>query len=163
MLSVLRADIDRRLSLALPFGLFERVLHTNSATRIIQESTRLESLNDLLTQAGVEKEVYADFVDPTFELLQELASLVTEGKIDKAEGRLLEAFNDPEIGNAVIMHFRVGYFFPLHMVCSVSSYPPLGTSALYWKRPSLLPHAFEICLMSTYRHIATNNPFRYSS
>ena len=63
----------------------------------------------------MDKEVYADFVDPTFELLQLLARLVAEGKIDGAEKKLEESFNDPEIGNAVIMHFRVRLQFPLSL------------------------------------------------
>lgn len=73
----------------------------------MQECSRLESLNDLLTQSGVDKDVYGDFVDPTFELLQELARIVQAGDMNKAERRLLEAFNEGEVGNAVIMHFRV--------------------------------------------------------
>lgn len=84
------------------------MLYSRDPTRIIQESSRLELLNDMLTQAGVEKDVYMDFVDPTFQLMQQLARLLSENDFQSAETRLLEAFNDPEIGNAIIMHFRVG-------------------------------------------------------
>ena len=95
------------LCAALPFGLLERILYSRDPSRIIQESSRLELLNDMLTQVGVEKEVYADFVDPTFTLMQDLARLLSEDKFSDAESKLLQAFNDPEIGNAIIMHFRV--------------------------------------------------------
>ena len=74
----------------------------------------------------MEKEVYADFVDPTFTLLQDLARMVTEGKIEEAHVELLKAFNDPEVGNAVIMHFRVRLSKPAkRLICIVyfTSYP----------------------------------------
>ena len=80
---------------------------TNSVERIVQETSRLEAFNTLLEQSGVDKDVYVDFVDPTFELLHQLASLMAEGKGTEAEHLLLQKFNKHEVGNAVIMHFRV--------------------------------------------------------
>lgn len=112
---------------ALPFGLFERLLATNSVERIVQETSRLEAFNTLLEQSGVEKDVYVDFVDPTFELLHQLASLVAEGKGAEAEKLLLQKFNEHEVGNAVIMHFRVSL---LLLFTANHLRPCLVTSAL---------------------------------
>ena len=78
----------------------------------MQETSRLEAFNTLLEQSGVDKDVYADFVDPTFELLHQLASLVAEDRGAEAEQLLLQRFNEHEVGNAVIMHFRVSLSAP---------------------------------------------------
>lgn len=67
---------------------------TNSAERIVQETSRLEAFNKLFEQSDVNKDVYVDFVDPTFELLRQLESLVVEGKVTEAEKLLLEKFNE---------------------------------------------------------------------
>ena len=95
---------------ALPFGLFERLLALNNAERIVEETSRLEAFNNYLEQSGVDKAVYADFVDPTFTLLNQLASLVADGKVSEAETYLWSQFNEAEVGNAIIMHFRVSPF-----------------------------------------------------
>ena len=112
---------------ALPFGLLERILYSRDPSRIVQESSRLELLNDLLTQSGLDKAVFEDFVQPTFALMQDLARLLSENTFDGAQIRLVEAFNDPEIGNAIIMHFRVWLYLDTYVMTLC------GNGYTFWK------------------------------
>lgn len=60
-------------------------------------------MNNLLNTVGMKADVYEDFVDPTFELLQELSQKVpiTDGGAD-----LLEKFNSFDLCASIITHFR---------------------------------------------------------
>lgn len=92
---------------ALAFGYFETLLRSGNRGRILEEQTRLKSLNNLLNRVGFDKDVYEDFFDETFNLLGELASL-TPAPV--AASTLLERFNDDAVSSAIITHFRVCTF-----------------------------------------------------
>lgn len=71
---------------------------------MLEQQTRLKSLNNLLTRVGFEKELFEDFADETFKLLSQLASLAPA---PIAASALLKSFNNDEISSAIITHFRV--------------------------------------------------------
>ena len=89
---------------ALAFGYFESLLRSPNRNRIDQESARLRSLNNALTLAGFNKDMYMDFVCVTLDLLELLAE-----RLPYHDGRqeLLKHFNDEAQCSAIIQHFRV--------------------------------------------------------
>lgn len=92
-------------SAALAYAYFETLVRTGSRSRILEEKTRLWSLNNLLKRTGFDQMLYEDFVTVTLNLLTELASL---NPAPVAAATLLERFNDVEVSSAIITHFRVG-------------------------------------------------------
>ena len=68
------------------------------------EESRLTSLNELLNQAGFGEDLYSDWVEETFLLLRECAESLGS---DDGGVALAAKFNDPDIGAAIIQHFRV--------------------------------------------------------
>ncbi len=90
---------------AIAFSYFETLAQVGDRNRVLEEQTRLRSLNNLLNRAGFESHLYEDYVDVTLELLGELAGLVPS---TAAAARVEEKFNDPDVANAVIAHIRVG-------------------------------------------------------
>lgn len=68
------------------------------------EETRLKSLNNLLNSLGFQEHLYEDFVESTLDLLRQISASIPNQDDDAA---LLAAFNDPEISNGIITHFRV--------------------------------------------------------
>ncbi|KAI9799306.1 MAG: hypothetical protein M1825_004799 [Sarcosagium campestre] len=89
---------------ALAFTYFETLRRTGDRNRILGEEARMLSLNNLLKTVGFEEHVYEDFVEETIDLLRFIASsLFTE--FDDAA--LLAKFNDVNVSNAVITHFRL--------------------------------------------------------
>lgn len=90
--------------IAIAFSYFETLLRIGDKARILEELTRLRSLNNLLNQAGFAEHLYEDFVAETLNLLSEIAySLPASGD----DAGLLKAFNDAGISSAIITHFRV--------------------------------------------------------
>ncbi|KAI9784256.1 MAG: hypothetical protein M1816_000928 [Peltula sp. TS41687] len=89
---------------ALAFGYFETLIRNGGRSRILEEQTRLKSLNNLLNRVGFDKDLYEDFVDETFHLLRELASLLPS---PDAASILLQRFNSDEVSSAIITHFRL--------------------------------------------------------
>ncbi|KAL8952220.1 MAG: hypothetical protein Q9222_001876 [Ikaeria aurantiellina] len=89
---------------ALAFGYCEALLQSADPQRVLAEVARLESLNTVLNAAGYEATIYEDFVEETLQLLKRIA----DGFPDQdGSTALLDSFNDREICNAIIMHFRL--------------------------------------------------------
>ncbi|KAI9791331.1 MAG: hypothetical protein M1833_001556 [Piccolia ochrophora] len=89
---------------ALAFGYFETLQRTGDKNRILEEEARLKSLNNLLNNVGFHEHVYEDFVDETVKLLRTIACSTQPNVVDS---ELLERFNDSEVSNAIITHFRL--------------------------------------------------------
>ncbi|KAI9842979.1 MAG: hypothetical protein M1837_006716 [Sclerophora amabilis] len=89
---------------AIAFSYFEILQQIGDKDRIHQEMTRLRSLNNLLNTVGFQEHLYEDFVEETITLLRTLAESVSASADDT---NLLEKFNDSEISNAIITHFRL--------------------------------------------------------
>ena len=64
----------------------------------------MRSLNNLLNTAGFQEHLYEDFVDETINLLRYLAASVPAAPEDSV---LVDKFNDPDVSNAIITHFRL--------------------------------------------------------
>ncbi|KAL8906410.1 MAG: hypothetical protein Q9207_002071, partial [Kuettlingeria erythrocarpa] len=68
------------------------------------EIARLTSLNNLLDATGYPRHTCMDFVDETMQLLKQIAD---DPPNHDREAALLSNFNNPEVCNGIIMHFRV--------------------------------------------------------
>lgn len=89
---------------ALAFGFLEALLHAKDRTVIDQERARLDSLNETLDAAGLDKDLYEDFTQTTFDLLEAIAERLP----CRDDGQdLLARFNDDGVSSAIITHFRV--------------------------------------------------------
>lgn len=89
---------------ALAFGYFEALVRSADPLAPMAEIARLTSLNNLLDSMGYQDDIYVDFVDETMQLLKRIAS----GALNHdREAALLSSFNDPDVCNGIIMHFRV--------------------------------------------------------
>lgn len=89
---------------ALAFGYFEALLNSTDRDAIARESARLKSYNNLLNVVGYDPDLYSDFVQETFNLLDLIAASV--GSTDSEE-KLVASFNDDGISSSIITHFRV--------------------------------------------------------
>jgi ubiquitin thioesterase protein OTUB1 len=78
---------------------------------------RLQSMNNLLNGVGFVQDIYEDFAEQAFELLQTLAASVRamDGRADRI---LLETFNDYGISMAIVTYFKVctAWLICLHRV-----------------------------------------------
>ncbi|KAK4156760.1 peptidase C65 Otubain-domain-containing protein [Chaetomidium leptoderma] len=91
---------------AIGFGYFETLVKSGSKARIDAETQRLGELSSFIENiGGFSSYVFQDFVDETLGLLQKLAGLV--GHQEQAMAELQEAFNNAEISNSVMYHFRM--------------------------------------------------------
>jgi ubiquitin thioesterase protein OTUB1 len=84
-------------------------LRLGDRNRIIAEETRLKSLNNLLNSLGFQEHLYEDFVETTLDLLRQISASIP---VQDDGAALLAAFNEPEISNGIITHFRVGRNLP---------------------------------------------------
>ncbi|KAI9670718.1 MAG: hypothetical protein M1817_003828 [Caeruleum heppii] len=89
---------------AVAFSYFETLLRLGDKHRILDEETRLKSLNNLLSSFGYEEHLYEDFVEETVTLLKLLANSVPS---EPCHSMLLQQFNDPGVSSAIITHFRL--------------------------------------------------------
>jgi len=91
---------------AIVFGYMETLIKGGSKAHFDAERQRIEQLNSLLeTIGGFSAYMCQDFVDETLALMQKLADHV--GNRELAMTELREAFNTPDISNAVLYHFRL--------------------------------------------------------
>lgn len=95
---------ETELSQALAFGFFEALLNSTDRDAIARETARLKSYNNLLNVVGYEPDLYMDFVQETFDLLEQMAA-----NVESADGveKLVAHFNDDGISSSIITHFRV--------------------------------------------------------
>ena len=92
------------ISKALAFGFLEALLHAKDRAVIDGERARLESLNRMLDDAGHSRDLYEDFTQTTFDLLDAVAERLP----CRDDGQdLLERFNEDGVSSAIITHFRV--------------------------------------------------------
>ncbi|KAI9817682.1 MAG: hypothetical protein M1832_004576 [Thelocarpon impressellum] len=89
---------------AIAFGYFETLQRVGDRARVLEEETRLRSLNNLLNTAGFEEHLYDVFVDETVALLRVVAASIPAPPGDTV---LLDRFNEPDVSNAVVTHFRL--------------------------------------------------------
>lgn len=97
-------DVQLNIIPAIAFCYFETLLRLGDRHKIMAEETRLKSLNNLLNSLGFQEHLYEDFVESTLDLLRQISASIPNQDDDAA---LLAAFNDPEISNGIITHFRV--------------------------------------------------------
>ncbi|KAK0737442.1 peptidase C65 Otubain-domain-containing protein [Apiosordaria backusii] len=91
---------------AIAFGYFETLVNGGNKDQIVAERLRLEGLNSYIeTQGGHSSYVYTDFVEETLFLLDRVAALI--GNHEQAMAEVYSSFNDPEIANAIMYHFRL--------------------------------------------------------
>lgn len=74
------------------------------ANRFAEEEARLRSLSNVLNAAGFDSMLYEDFADMLFDTMRKVAAGLQDGT---AEDILFASFNDDEVQNYVITHFRV--------------------------------------------------------
>lgn len=101
-------DIQLNIIQAIAFCYFETLLRLGDRHKIIAEETRLKSLNNLLNSLGFQEHLYEDFVESTLDLLRQISASIP---VQDDDATLLAAFNDPEISNGIITHFRVSQHF----------------------------------------------------
>ncbi|KAK3383514.1 peptidase C65 Otubain-domain-containing protein [Lasiosphaeria ovina] len=91
---------------AIGFGYFETLIKSGNKALIESEKQRLETLNDFIeTVGGLSAFVFQDMADETIELLQKIAGAI--GNREKAMAELTEAFNNGDISNSIMYHFRL--------------------------------------------------------
>ncbi|KAH6724785.1 peptidase C65 Otubain-domain-containing protein [Leptodontidium sp. 2 PMI_412] len=89
------------------YAYFETLLRLRDKDQLEGEIARMISLNNLLiTVGGFDSWMFEDMVEETTDLLKCIADLV-ETSPREAENLLLERFNNKEISNAIVYHFRL--------------------------------------------------------
>ncbi|KAF5867892.1 putative ubiquitin thioesterase protein [Botrytis fragariae] len=89
------------------FSYFETLLRMRNRGQVEEELARILSLNSLLTTAGgFDAWIFEDMVEETTTLLRDMADLM-DTSIQAAESLILDRFNDSEISNAIVYHFRL--------------------------------------------------------
>ncbi|KAI9716142.1 MAG: hypothetical protein M1812_005570 [Candelaria pacifica] len=89
---------------AIAFSYFETLVRLQDKERIQIEEARLKSLDNLLRSVGWEEHAYEGFVEETILLLKSIAASIP---VTDGGAALLNSFNDPNISNAIITHFRL--------------------------------------------------------
>lgn len=89
------------------FSYFETLLRLQNKAQLEEEVARMTSLNNFLTTVGgFEAWLFEDMVEETTNLLKDMASLIQTSPQEAAE-LLTERFNNPEVSNAIVYHFRL--------------------------------------------------------
>lgn len=90
------------------FGYFEILLKSGDPNRIGMEYARVSSLNNLMNLAGLESYIYEDFAEATSSLFMQISG---SPAIDRPYdiSPVVNAFNNPDISNAIITHFKVSF------------------------------------------------------
>jgi ubiquitin thioesterase protein OTUB1 len=91
-------------SAAIAFSYFETLLRIGDKGRIMGELARLKSANQLIVSSGVPLDIFEDFAQETFELLEKCADSVPTVRDDTA---ILGPFNSEDVSSSIITHFRV--------------------------------------------------------
>ncbi|KAJ5299665.1 hypothetical protein N7476_011222 [Penicillium atrosanguineum] len=90
---------------AVTFGYFETLYALRDPMRVQREMSRIESLNTLLVQVGLDPTLYEIFVDATEDAFAQTLAAIQNGEQD--ETYLVNAFNDEFNSNSIITHFRL--------------------------------------------------------
>lgn len=92
---------------ALAFGYFERILHAPDAELAVTSAiSSIESTPPLLEAAGFQPLVFEDFYETFLSLVKRILAPDENGKV-LTPAALLEAFNDPEISNSIVVYLRM--------------------------------------------------------
>ncbi|TVY30295.1 Ubiquitin thioesterase, partial [Lachnellula hyalina] len=92
---------------AVGFSYFETLLRLQNKTQLESEVARMTSLNNYLsTVGGFEAWLFEDMVEETTNLLKDMANLIQTSPQGAAD-LLFQRFNNPEISNAIVYHFRL--------------------------------------------------------
>ncbi|KAL8975387.1 MAG: hypothetical protein Q9197_000368 [Variospora fuerteventurae] len=126
---------------ALAFGYFEALVHSADPQAPLAQVARLTSLNNLLDSVGYQRDIYEDFSHETIQLLRQIASTTPDHHDGAA---LLSSFNDPDVCNGIIMHFRL--ITSAWMKTRPQSFVPfmVGLSIDQYCGANIEPHAVEI-------------------
>lgn len=89
---------------AIAFTYFETLIRLGDANRFEDEKARLMSMNNLLNSVGFQEDIYIEFADECFGLLQKLAVSLRDGT---AANALLDTFNDLSESMAIITYFKL--------------------------------------------------------
>jgi ubiquitin thioesterase protein OTUB1 len=82
------------------------MLRAGDVHKFEDEEARLTSMHNLLNHVGFSEDIYEDFVEEAFGLLQKLANSM--GAMDGAVADiLLQTFNDYGTAMAIITYFKV--------------------------------------------------------
>ncbi|KAK4189800.1 peptidase C65 Otubain-domain-containing protein [Podospora australis] len=91
---------------AVAFGYFELLIKAGRKEQLVSEKVRLESLNGLIeATTGLSPYVFENFVEETTALLARMSEIMHNPQQAMAE--LYQAFNNPEVSNSVMYHFRL--------------------------------------------------------
>ncbi|OCH88935.1 cysteine proteinase [Obba rivulosa] len=92
---------------SLAFGYFERILHAPDAELAVMSAiSSIESTPPLLEAAGFQPLVFEDFYETFLSLVKRILTPDENGKV-LTPAALLEAFNDPEISNSIVVYLRL--------------------------------------------------------
>ncbi|KAI0772483.1 cysteine proteinase [Trametes elegans] len=92
---------------SLAFAYIERILNaTEPALAVISAISVLESTQSKLEQVGFQSLVFEDFYDAFVRLIRGVVEPLEDGRLLTANS-LLEAFNELEVSNSVVMYLRL--------------------------------------------------------
>ena len=91
---------------AIAFTYFEALLHVGDVSKLDHEKGRLNSLGNLLSNIGYSRDIWIDFAEEAFELLDKLANSL-RNMDGQAETILLRTFNDMNESMAIITYVKV--------------------------------------------------------
>ena len=92
---------------AIAFTYFEALLHTGDVSRLDHEKGRLDSLGNMLENIGYSRDIWIDFAEEAFELLDKFANSLRTMD-GQAENILLRTFNNMNESMAIITYVKVG-------------------------------------------------------
>jgi ubiquitin thioesterase protein OTUB1 len=92
---------------AIAFTYFEALLRVGDVNKLDHEKGRLDSLGNMLANIGYSRDIWIDFAEEAFELLDKLANSL-RAMDGQAENILLRTFNDMNESMAIITYVKVG-------------------------------------------------------
>jgi ubiquitin thioesterase protein OTUB1 len=87
------------------FCYFETLVRTAEPYKFREEVTRLKSFNNIMNAAGFDEDLYVDFADEAYGLLEGLAGV----SADVGLATLLEAFNVTDRSMSIITYLKVSH------------------------------------------------------
>lgn len=91
---------------AVAFCYFDTLVRTAEPYKFQEEVARLKSFRNVLNEAGFEEDLYTDFAEDVYELLETLAS----APVDSGLATVLEAFNDEHRSMSIFTFLKVRLF-----------------------------------------------------
>ncbi|KIW07895.1 uncharacterized protein PV09_01806 [Verruconis gallopava] len=88
---------------AVAFSYFEALVRTAEPYKFHEEVARLKSLRNIMNDAGLPEDIYVDFAEEAWVLLDRLSSM----PVDAGLATVLETFNDPNTAMSIITYFKL--------------------------------------------------------